>query len=135
MRAESTVKPPMSLKFTIEETDNGKCNVHLYENIEEHTNEDGDIIYTYNVYVLEGIPYHENLKTNIKAKKSRWLDTAKKQEMTQRNKMAIAKLKKELAEYDYIGVKIATGVATVDAYAQQIAHCENLRRQIRELEQ
>lgn len=49
-------------------------------------------------------------------------------------KMQIARLKKELAEYDYIGVKIATGVATVDEYANQIAYCEDLRRQIRELE-
>lgn len=135
MRAESTVKPPMSLKFTLEETGNGKCNVHMYENIEEKTTEEGDTLYTYDVYILKDIPYHDNLENNISDKMSAWLDTAKKQEMYQRNKREIAELKKELAEFDYIGVKIATGVATVDEYAEQIAHCENLRRRIRELEQ
>jgi len=80
MRAESTVKPPLSLKFTIEETGNGKCNVHLYENIEETTNEEGDTIYSYDVYTLENVPYHENLKTNIKNKKAAWLERAKEAE-------------------------------------------------------
>lgn len=40
----------------------------------------------------------------------------------------------ELATYDYIGVKIATGVATRKEYAEQIAYCEELRRDIRKLE-
>lgn len=40
----------------------------------------------------------------------------------------------ELATFDYIGVKIATGVATREEYAEQIAHCEKIREQIRELE-
>lgn len=43
-------------------------------------------------------------------------------------------LKAELATYDYIGVKIATGVATIEEYAKQIRHCEKLREKIRELE-
>lgn len=50
------------------------------------------------------------------------------------NEMKIAELKKELASYDYIGVKIATGVATKKDYAEQIAYCEELRQQIRKLE-
>ena len=45
----------------------------------------------------------------------------------------IAELKKELATYDYIGVKIATGCATIEQYAEQIAYCEELRKQIRRL--
>lgn len=45
----------------------------------------------------------------------------------------ITELKRELASYDYIGVKIATGVATREEYAQQIAYCEGLRVQIRAL--
>lgn len=49
-------------------------------------------------------------------------------------KLEVDKLKKELAQYDYIGVKIATGVATIDDYKEQIAHCEELRKRIRELE-
>lgn len=40
----------------------------------------------------------------------------------------------EIQSYDYIGVKIATGVATIEEYAEQIARMEELRTQIRELE-
>lgn len=40
----------------------------------------------------------------------------------------------ELKKYDYIGVKIATGVATIEEYSEQIAHCEELRARVRELE-
>lgn len=43
-------------------------------------------------------------------------------------------LKKELEKYDYIGVKIAMGVATREEYAEQIAYTETIREQIRELE-
>lgn len=43
--------------------------------------------------------------------------------------------KKELRQYDYIGVKIAMGVATKEEYAQQIAYTEELRKQINELEE
>jgi hypothetical protein len=43
-------------------------------------------------------------------------------------------LKQMLAEYDYIGTKIATGVSTIDDYAEQIAQCEEWRARIRELE-
>lgn len=42
-------------------------------------------------------------------------------------------LKEELATYDYIGVKIATGVATKEEYSKEIAYCESLRNRIREL--
>lgn len=45
----------------------------------------------------------------------------------------IEDLKKELSTYDYIGVKIATGCATIEEYAEQIAYCESLRKQIRKL--
>lgn len=43
-------------------------------------------------------------------------------------------LKQELANYDYIGVKIAMGVATKDDYKEQIACTEKLRAKIRALE-
>lgn len=45
----------------------------------------------------------------------------------------IEELKKELATYDYIGVKIATGCATIEEYREQIDYCESLRREIRRL--
>ena len=43
-------------------------------------------------------------------------------------------LKNELAAYDYIGVKLAMGVATREEYAEEIAHTETLRQRIRALE-
>lgn len=46
----------------------------------------------------------------------------------------IAELKEELATYDYIGVKIATCVSTVDEYVNEINYAQSLRQQIRELE-
>ena len=42
-------------------------------------------------------------------------------------------LKAELATYDYIGVKIATGVATKEDYSKEIEYCESIRKRIREL--
>ena len=48
--------------------------------------------------------------------------------------MQIAQLKEELARYDYIGTKLAMGVATREEYAEEIAHTEELRQQIRVLE-
>lgn len=46
----------------------------------------------------------------------------------------IEQLKVELARYDYIGVKLAMGVATKEEYAEEIAHTEVLRQRIRALE-
>ena len=40
----------------------------------------------------------------------------------------------ELRTYDYIGVKIAMGVATKEEYAEKIAYTETLRQEINELE-
>lgn len=46
----------------------------------------------------------------------------------------IAQLKAELASYDYIGTKIAMGVATKEEYADKIAYTETLRAKINELQ-
>ena len=46
----------------------------------------------------------------------------------------IAQLKAELATYDYIGIKIAMGVATVEEYADKIAYTQELRAKINELQ-
>lgn len=47
----------------------------------------------------------------------------------------INELKELLKEKDYIGVKIATGVATIDEYREEIALCEQYRNEIRRLEE
>ena len=43
----------------------------------------------------------------------------------------IEELKKELAKWDYIGVKIATGCATIADYQDIIDMCEQYRKEIR----
>lgn len=67
------------------------------------------------------------------------LDETKKQAMideqnNQSKEQEIAILKAELTQYDYIGTKIAMGVATKEEYAEQIAYTETIREQIRQLE-
>ena len=67
------------------------------------------------------------------------LDEVKKQAMIdeqskQSKEQEIARLKAELTQYDYIGTKIAMGVATKEDYADEIAHTEEIRKQIRILE-
>ena len=47
----------------------------------------------------------------------------------------INELKDELTTYDYIGTKIAMGVATKEDYAEEIAYTQQLRARIRELEE
>lgn len=42
---------------------------------------------------------------------------------------------KEIAKYDYIGIKIAMGVATKKEYAEEITYTESIRQVIREIEQ
>jgi len=43
----------------------------------------------------------------------------------------ITELKKLLASYDYVGVKIATGCATIEDYKDIIDMCESYRQEIR----
>ena len=47
----------------------------------------------------------------------------------------ISELKQKLANYDYIGVKIATGRATKEEYAKEIAQMTEWANEINELEQ
>ena len=67
------------------------------------------------------------------------LDEIKKQSIinertNQLKEDEITRLKAELTQYDYIGTKIAMGVATKEDYADEIAHTEEIRKQIRQLE-
>ena len=67
------------------------------------------------------------------------LDEIKKQviiaEQTKKStEQQILTLKQELSQYDYIGTKLAMGVATKEDYADKIAHTEEIRKQIRILE-
>ena len=67
------------------------------------------------------------------------LDELKLKELKSKEEIAqkeqeISILKEELATYDYIGTKLAMGVATKEEYAEQIAYTETIREQIRQLE-
>ena len=64
------------------------------------------------------------------------LDEPKEQEeiAKEQEENEIARLKSELCKYDYIGTKLAMGVATKEEYAEQIAYTETIREQIRQLE-
>ena len=53
---------------------------------------------------------------------------------TYSKQMQLETLKEELATYDYIGVKIAMGVATREEYKDKIEYTESLRIKIRKLE-
>lgn len=46
----------------------------------------------------------------------------------------ILKLKQQLKDYDYIGVKIATGRATIEEYSDQISKMNQWAKEINELE-
>ena len=59
-------------------------------------------------------------------------NTRKKKELAEPR---IAELKKLLKSYDYIGVKIATGRATREEYAKEIAQMTEWANEINELEQ
>lgn len=51
-------------------------------------------------------------------------------------KLKITELKSRLSkEYDYIGIKIAMGVATREEYADKISEAEEIRAEIRRLEE
>ena len=62
------------------------------------------------------------------------LKELKGEEEQKTKEQEIARLKNELTKYDYIGTKIAMGVATKEDYADEIAHTEEIRKQIRILE-
>ena len=50
-------------------------------------------------------------------------------------KLAIAKLKRQLAKTDYKAIKYAEGLISDEDYAEIKAYRESLREQIRELEE
>ncbi len=43
--------------------------------------------------------------------------------------------KQEIAKYDYIGIKIAMGVATTEDYSEEIEYTESIRQVIRDIQE
>lgn len=98
MKSESTIKPSLTQKFSIEHTHDGKCNVHFYENVTERINDFEDTVYEYDTYVLYGIPYHDNLEGNIAANETAWLDMAKAAENAEPEYTKIQKIEQEITD-------------------------------------
>lgn len=89
MYSESNVRPPEA-GFEIEVTEEGKCNVHFYEDIKEKEAAGEDTIYGYDLYSLNDTVYHENLQANIEANKEAWINKAKEEkepEYTEKQRM------------------------------------------------
>lgn len=62
---------------------------------------------------------------------------ASKKEITWEEQQEILRklddLYSEIKRYDYIGIKIATGVATIEEYADKLEYVQTLRDKINEL--
>lgn len=78
LKSESNVRPN---KFAVENILNGKCDIVLIENIEEHSREDGEIYYTYDMYRIVKNNYRDTLESDLAddTKFNVWLDFAKDQ--------------------------------------------------------
>lgn len=83
----------------------------------EHKDENGNLMYI------------EHIKEPVYEMKETFVEYTQKE----LNEMEIDELKQELSTYNYIGVKIAMGVATKEEYADKIAYTEELRAKIRVL--
>ena len=83
-------------------------------------------------------PYEETVTVDVPVMGVVYRDATAEEQATAQvpipAEMQIQALKNELATYDYIGVKLAMGVATREEYAEEIAHTETLRQRIRALE-
>ena len=79
-------------------------------------------------------PYEETVTVDVPVMGVVYRDATAEEQVPIPAEMQIQALKNELAAYDYIGVKLAMGVATREEYAEEIAHTETLRQRIRALE-
>lgn len=73
MKTSSYIKPSEPLKLDIK---GSTCNIFFYNNINTSTDEYGNTIYQYDLYVLYDIPYHNNLEKNITSAFDLWLEKA-----------------------------------------------------------
>lgn len=74
---------------------------------------------------IQGSDFNDDLTFNLTKYNTR--------KTNESNTAQINELKAKLRQYDYIGVKIATGCATKEEYSNEIAQCELWRQQIRKL--
>lgn len=114
------------MKYTVN-TDNNNYILSIAHTINDNVElnlEDYDLTYLSAYQLIDNQLVLDELK----------LKELKSKEETAHKEQEISILKDELATYDYIGTKIAMGVATKEDYAEEIAYTEELREKIRALE-
>ena len=62
--------------FQIENIRNGYCTVLFFNNIEEFEDEEGNVNYKYDLYVLDKVNYRETLEKTIEDNYEEWLNMA-----------------------------------------------------------
>ena len=95
MMAESNVRPK---KIQIENIKNDRCDIVLYDNIQEIT-EEKTTRYTFNIYRLN-VCYNKNIESEMENNYDNWLKTAKKEEYNQLAAEVRTKRNKLLDETD-----------------------------------
>lgn len=100
MKAESTIKPVN--QFEIEDKGNGYVDIRFFQNIttkqKKQEDDDKNIIYQYEEYLLENIRKREGLQKQIENNYQIWLDKAIKKEnepKPETDKEKILRLEKE----------------------------------------
>ena len=73
-RTSSSERPEKP--FRIENIRNGYCTVLFFDNIEELTDEEGNVYYEYDLYVLDKVNYRETLEKTIEDNYEEWLNMA-----------------------------------------------------------
>lgn len=73
VQTQSTIRPE---KYSIENIEDSKCTVLFFDNIEEKQDEEGSIIYIYDMYDMQ-VSYRESLEEQIKTNLEKWLEEAK----------------------------------------------------------
>lgn len=101
MKVGSNVRP--SKQFDIEKRENGKVAVIFFTNIEE-CEKDEQKYYNYDMYVIE-MSYAENLEERIKKNFDLWLDFARNEEITNKEKEARTIRDELLKESDWTQMK------------------------------
>lgn len=92
LNCESDTRPN---SYTIENILNGKCDIVLHDNIEEHSREDENNTirnyFSYDVYRIIKNSYRENLSKELSTKKgfSMWLNFAKEQYENQAEEISL----------------------------------------------
>lgn len=92
LNCESDLRPD---NFNIENILDGKCDIVLYDNIEEKTKEDEDgetkTYYTYDSYRIVKNNFRDTLETDLEdnTKFNMWLDFAKEQYANQAEEVSI----------------------------------------------